>query len=192
MVTCPYCAHSTEKGSRVCKKCGRALVQRCLACAEDIPVLSSICPLCGTAQNVPYASPPPPAPFPAPVPQPTWAPLGEQRNIVLTLLLSFITCGIYSLYVRYELGSELNAHARRSLLSPGLDIFLGIITCGLWFIYVDYHYAQELKNICEEERSPVQDVSLLCLLLTLFGLGWVSVLILQNEANQHWRRHQPA
>ena len=194
MASCPYCSHAIENGKRVCKQCGRALVQRCLACAEDIAVLSLVCPLCGTAQNVPYAAPPPAAPaaFPAPFATPVQAPLGEERNIVLTLLFSFITCGIYSLLVRYQLGTELNAHGRRSTLSPGLDIFLGIVTCGLWFAYSDFRYAEELKLTCVDERAPSQDVSILVLLLTLFGMGWISVLILQNEANQHWRRHRPA
>ncbi len=124
-------------------------------------------------------------------PQPAYGPpVGEERNVVLTLILSFITCGIYSLIVRYQIGSELNAHSRRDGLSPGVDILLGLITCGFWFIYSDYKYGQTLKEICEEERGPVQDVSVLCLVLTLFGFGWISVLILQNEANSHWQRHQ--
>jgi hypothetical protein len=107
----------------------------------------------------------------------------------LTLILSFLTCGIYSLIVRYQLGTELNAHARRNLLSPGVDVLLALLTCGFWLIYADYKYGQTLKEICEEERGYIQDVSVVCLVLTLFGFGIVSVLILQNEANTHWRRH---
>ncbi len=182
MTSCPYCAHAAESGARVCKHCGRALVQRCLACAEDMPVLSQVCPFCKSPQNAP-----PPALRPA---APAYgAPVGEDRNIVLTLILSFITCGIYSLIVRYQLGTELNAHSRRAGLSPGVDILLAFLTCGFWLIYADYKYGQTLREICEEERGPVQDVSVLCLVLTLFGLGVISVLILQNEANTHWRRH---
>jgi hypothetical protein len=179
MTTCPYCSHAADTGSRVCKRCGRALIQRCLACAEDIPVLSPVCPLCKTPQTAPALVPVPGA----------GAPVGEDRNVVLTLLLSFLTCGIYSLIVRYQLGTELNAHARRTLLSPGVDILLAFLTCGFWLIYADYKYGQTLKEICEEERGPIQDVSVVCLVLTLFGFGIVSVLILQNEANTHWRRH---
>jgi len=189
MPNCPYCAHETQTGSRVCKKCGRALIQRCVACAEDIPVLMQVCPLCKSPQNVP-APPPAMTPPPPPAALPN-APLGEDRNIIVVLLLSFVTCGIYNLVVRYQVGTELNVHARRpSGLKPGLDILLGILTCGFWFIYSDYRYAQELKNICEDEQTPVQDITVICLVLTLFRQGWITVLLLQNEANSHWKRHQ--
>ena len=189
MPNCPYCAHETDAGNRVCKKCGRALIQRCVACAEDIPVLMQVCPLCKSPQHVP--APPPAMTPPPPPPALPNAPLGSERNIIVTLLLSFITCGIYSLVVRYQLGTDFNAHSRRPAgLQPGLDIVLGIVTCGFWFIYTDYRYAQELKNICEDEQAPVQDLTVACLVLTLFGFGIVSVLILQNEANTHWKRHQ--
>jgi hypothetical protein len=186
MANCPYCAHETETGSRVCKKCGRALIQRCIACAEDIPVLAQVCPLCKSQQDVPK-------PMQPVAPVQAVAPLGEERNIIVTLLLWFVTCGVWGLVAFYQIGSDLNAHRRRNELSPGVDILLGIVTCGLWFVYAVYRYAQVLKEISEEEGGPAQDVTTICLVLQVakyFGCpGIVSVLVLQNELNTHWRRH---
>ena len=191
MTTCPYCAKSADDTARVCKSCGRALVQRCLACAEDIPVLSQTCPKCQTAQNVP--PPPTPPVAPAAPAAAAFTPVGEERNIVMILVLWFITCGIYGLVALYQIGTELNAHRRRNELSPGVDILLGILTCGVWFVYVLYRYAQVLKEISEQEGGPSQDVTTICLVLQVakyFGCpGIVSVLVLQNELNVHWRRH---
>jgi hypothetical protein len=194
MANCPYCAHEFEGGARVCKKCGRALIQRCLACAEDIPVLSQVCPMCKSPQNVPIPAPPALVPqAPAPMPQ-YGAPVGEQRNIVLTLVLWFFTCGIYGLIVMYQIATELNAHRRRNDLSPGVDILLGILTCGIWWIFAVYKYAEMLREISAEEGGPVQDVTTICLVLELlkyFGCpGIISVLVLQNELNTHWARHR--
>jgi len=189
MTSCPYCAHEVDSGARVCKNCGRALVQRCVACAEDIPVLAPLCPLCKSPQNYPApkaATPPPPA---------AGAPIGEERNILVILLLWFLTCGIWGLVAFYQIGSDLNAHRKRNDLSPGVDILLGFLTCGLWFVYAVYKYAQVLREISEEEGGPVQDVTTICLVLQVakyFGCpGIVSVMVLQNEMNTHWNRHQP-
>jgi len=194
MTTCPYCAHPAETGARVCKQCGRALIQRCLACAEDIPVLAQICPLCKTPQNVP----PPQAPALNPSAASGSGPIGEERSIVVILLLWFVTCGIWGLVAFYQVGCDLKAHRHRSDINPGLDLLLGILTCGIWYIFAVYNYAEALKQSTLEEGEPVQDVTTLCTVLEVlkyfaFGsLGIISTMILQNELNQHWRRHRPA
>jgi hypothetical protein len=193
MATCPYCAKAADDKSRVCKNCGRALVQRCLACAEDIPVLSQVCPLCRTPQNVP-APVPQPVPVP-PGPRPLVGWVGEERSIVLTLFLWFITCGLWGLVAFYQVGSDIKSHRPRSDIRPGLDIVLGILTCGVWFIFAVYNYSEALKQASQEEHGPVQDVTTLCTMLEVLkyfsagALGIVSTLILQNELNQHWRQH---
>ena len=194
MTTCPYCSTGLEGAPRVCASCGRALIQRCVACAEDIPVLSQVCPLCKTPQSA-YAKPaPPPAPLqPAPY---RVMPIGEDRNIVLILVLWFVTCGLWGLVALYQAGSDLKTHRPQADISPGLDIFLGIVTCGIWFIFAVYKYAQILRDLSAEEGGPVQDVTTICLVLQIckyFGCpGIISVMVLQNELNVHWRRHLPA
>jgi len=165
-----------------------------LACAEDIPVLSQVCPLCKSAQNVPQPAPMAPmTPPPPPGPLSAGGPIGAERNIVMILVLWFFTCGIYGLVATYQAGSDLNAHRRRSDLNPGLDILLGILTCGVWFVYVLYRYADVLKEISTEEGGPVQDVTTPCLVLQICKYvgcpGIISLLVLQNEMNNHWRRH---
>jgi hypothetical protein len=168
---------------------------RCLYCAEDIPVLAKICKFCNSPVSPPQARPLTPPPPPGPVP--TGGPVGSDRSLLATFLLMFITCGLWRLFVQHSIGTELNTHGRRTDISPGIDILLTVLTCGLWCIYVDVHYAQVLREISAEEGGHVQDVSTLCLVLqigSLFfpGLGLVSLLVLQNEVNNHWKRHAPA
>ena len=195
MTTCPYCANPTAEDARVCKSCGRALVMRCLYCAEDIPVLAKICKYCNSPVSPPLARPMTPPPPPGPIP--TGGPIGSERSLIGIFLLSLLTCGFWRLFVQHAIGTELNDHRRRTDLSPGIDILLTILTCGFWTIYVDFRYAQVLKEISEEEGGNVQDVSTLCMVLQICGLfvpglGLVSLLVLQNEINNHWRRHHPA
>lgn len=190
MTACPYCAHPHDANARVCSSCGRALVQRCLACAEDIPVLSRDCPLCKASQTLPALAPPA-------SPAPPIVVVGEERNLVFMLILWFLTCGIWGLVAFYQVGSDINAHRRRSDLNPGLDILLGILTCGAWFIYAVYCYSQALKEMSQEEGGPVQDVTAVSTVLEsvkyFSGItGIISVMILQSELNSHWRRHRPA
>jgi hypothetical protein len=185
--TCPYCATPTD-GARVCPKCGRALIQRCVACAEDIPVQSATCPRCGTAQAAFVAAP---RRAPSHAPDPEW--LANERNVLLILLLWLLTCGLWGLVAMYQLGTDLRTHGRRSDLNPGLDILLGILTCGLWWIYTMYTYAAALRDLSTAEGGPTQDVTALCTVLEIcryfFCPGIVSTMVLQNELNQHWRRH---
>jgi len=189
MSTCPFCSQPAVEGAMVCKNCGKALVRRCPYCAEDVAVLAIKCRHCGSDIGTPGRGAPLPVPAGA-------APVGTERNLVVTLLLCFITCGIWGLVALYDIGTDLNAHRRRADLSPGLDILLGLLTCGIWFIFVLYRYAQVLKEITEEEGGPVQDVTTICLVLQLCKYigcpGIVSVLVLQNELNIHWKRHRPA
>ena len=192
MPTCPYCATATVEDSRVCKNCGRALVMRCLYCAEDIPVLAKICRFCNSPVSPTVPAPMTPPPPPGPIP--TGGPVGSERSLIGVFLLSFLTCGLWRLFVQHEIGQELNAHRRRDALSPGIDVLLTILTCGLWCIYVDFSYAQAVREISTEEGGHPQDVTTICLVLqigSLFvpGLGLVSLLVLQDAMNNHWKRH---
>jgi hypothetical protein len=184
MTTCPYCS-AAVKGARVCGKCGRALIQRCPACAEDIPVLSAVCPRCGTPQSVA------PAPRPAILNYPGW--IAAERNVLVILLLWFVTCGLWGLVAMYQIGTDLREHGRRSDINPGLDILLGILTCGLWWIYTMNLYASALRDLSAAEGGPTQDVTVLCTVLEICRYflcpGIISTMVLQNELNQHWRRH---
>ena len=185
ITSCPYCANPT-KGSRVCGKCGRALVQRCPACAEDIPVLSHVCPRCRTEQPLEVA--PRPAVLYA---DPAWP--ANERNVLVILLLWLVTCGLWGLVAMDQVGSDIRDHARRSDIHPGLDILLGFLTCGLWWIYSMHQYASALRDLSVQEGGPAQDVTVLCTVLEICRYflcpGIISTMVLQNELNQHWRRH---
>lgn len=194
-VTCPSCGQPASEGARVCKGCGAALSKRCPHCAEWIAVLAARCPFCAAD----LAGGPAPVlrtahAAPAGGISPGAGRVGERRELILAFLLTFVTCGIFGLYLMYKIGDELNEHSGSSGLNPGLDILLGLLTCGLWFIYARYRYAETLRDLSVREGGEAQDVTTLCLVLDIAALCFgftalVSLLVLQNEVNRHWERH---
>lgn len=108
-------------------------------------------------------------------------------SVGLSILLTIITCGIYGLYWQYRQIGALNGWLGRKELSFGLWLLLSIITCGIFAVYYEYKMAQAIVEVQETHNLRVQsDLTLICLLLSLFGLGIVSIAIQQAEINKFY------
>jgi hypothetical protein len=187
MKTCPFCAEQIPAESKVCKFCSSTLVRKCPFCAEEIEAGSRLCRFCRSELPAAATSPAATAP-PA-------GPVGEERGILPLILLTFLTCGIYGLVLLYKMGDELNAHQGKNRIRPGVDLLLMIVTCGIWGIWLMYKYPRTLQEITADEKRPVVDITVPCLLLTLLAgfPGWLTALaILQSELNKHWESHRAA
>ena len=61
------------------------------------------------------------------------------RNLVLAIVFSFLTCGIYSIYWMIKLNDEVNQLAGEPQATSGGMVFLfSLITCGIYGIYWAY------------------------------------------------------
>jgi hypothetical protein len=93
----------------------------------------------------------------------------------------------------YKMGDELRKNSRRDEPRPGLDVFLTFLTCGLWGIYVAYKYPALISELQQKHGLPKSDLSLVCVILAIFGvwkvygLGLISLALMQNELNKIWR-----
>jgi hypothetical protein len=116
-------------------------------------------------------------------------PMGVDRNVILVLVLSFVTCGIYGIIHWFLVAGEINRHSGEEKLNPAMDLLLAIVTCGLWTIYMCYKYPRALYEMEVAEGQQATDNSVICLVLGLVGLGFVPFLILQHEMNEHWKKH---
>lgn len=77
------------------------------------------------------------------------APLKTDRNLLVMVLLSIITCGIYSYYFIYTLAKDANiACAGDGEETTGLVgyILLSMVTCGIYSYYWYYKLANRLSN----------------------------------------------
>jgi len=186
MKKCPFCLEEIPADAKVCKFCSSTVVRKCPFCAEEIAAPSKACRFCRS--EIPDG-PGPDAPRPPEAPVAT-RPVGEERGVVVSILLTILTCGIYGWVLLYKIGDELNAHQGKGQLKPGVDLLLILVTCGLWGIYVMYKYPRVLQEITADEKIPVVDLTVPCLILTIFGLQIAALAILQSELNKHWEAHR--
>ncbi|MCL2322622.1 MAG: DUF4234 domain-containing protein [Oscillospiraceae bacterium] len=110
---------------------------------------------------------------------------GVVRSPVIVLLLGIVTCGIYYLYWLYITATELKAYTNRGDINPGLDLVL----CILCFPYQIYWFYKYSKIIYEEQMkltSVATDNSIINVILSIFGLGIVSAIIMQSDLNNLW------
>ena len=106
----------------------------------------------------------------------------QNRSIPMVIILSLVTCGIYSLVWLYQTSQEVSNTVGDSD-SPGVELLLCIVTCGIYTIYWWYKYSKKLVTLSERIGVSPTDNSLICLLLSIFGLGIVSMGIMQSQIN---------
>lgn len=106
----------------------------------------------------------------------------EQRNIVVCILLSIVTCGIYMYYWIYKISEELKQlSGDDSLPDGGIAILLTLLTCGIYLIY--WHY--KMGQACDAAKGEANGNSaILYMILDLLGLGIVSYCLEQNTINE--------
>jgi len=104
----------------------------------------------------------------------------KKRNIVLCIIFSLITFGIYGLYWFVKLTNETNALATSKTASGGLAIFFTIITFGIYSIYWFYKTGAKIDEINGSGSNGI-----VYLILGIFGLGIVAYCLCQSELNKH-------
>lgn len=105
----------------------------------------------------------------------------RQKSIIAVLLLSILTCGLYCLIWIYDTSAQLQGELKNAN-SPGTDLLL----CLICFPYSFFWIYKTSKQIAEAEKNvglPGTDNAVVNLLLTFFGLGLVSMLIMQGQLN---------
>ena len=117
------------------------------------------------------------------VPAPTGVTVVHIRNIVLDIILTLITLGIWNLYVQYKQMVTLNTMMGEEKYNFVAWFFLSLITCGLYHIYHEYRKSGDLVKIVE---GTDQNLPLITVVLSLFGLSIVADAIQQSVINAHF------
>ena len=105
-----------------------------------------------------------------------------KRNIAVAIILSLVTCGIYSLYWFVKLTDEVNYASGNSNDTSGLKAFLFILlTCGIYGYYWAYKMGTKVETL---ERSNGSK-GLLFLILEVLGLGIVVYALSQDALNKY-------
>ncbi|MBE6769112.1 MAG: DUF4234 domain-containing protein [Ruminococcaceae bacterium] len=103
----------------------------------------------------------------------------KNRNIVTCIILSLVTCGIYSIYWVVCLARE-----SVSVSDPNDSAILEIVLC-LFLPFLGFFLAeQKFANGCTAQGIPHKDNSILYLVLGLLGFSIVNYCMMQNDLNQ--------
>lgn len=103
----------------------------------------------------------------------------KERNIVTSIILTLITCGIYGIYWVIMMAREA-VSVKDPSDSGILEIVLMLFLPFLGF----YLSEQKLAQGCEAKGIPHKDNAILYLILGLLGLGIVNYCMLQNDLNK--------
>lgn len=169
----------------------------CSKCGANLPNGTQSCPNCGTPVQNPTQNLNQQAYVPAPNYQQQYnnrqttfnqfsSHVIEPRNFWLSLLFSFLTCGIYLYYWIYAMTEDVNALSNEpDATSGGMVILLSFVTCGFYIYYWMYKQGERIDN-AKRMRGMATDgnTAVLYLLLMIFGAGIVSYCLMQNEINK--------
>lgn len=107
----------------------------------------------------------------------------KERNVAVSVILCFVTCGIYQLFWLYSLTDDVNYAFGEADTSGGTALLLSIITCHFYTLYWAYKMGEKIDRIKNESGYPSSNSGILYLILVLFGLDIVVFAIMQNELN---------
>lgn len=107
----------------------------------------------------------------------------QERSIVLQIVLTIITCGIYGIFWFITLTDDTARAAEDPSFSGGKAFLFTIITCGIYGFYWYYKMGKTLQMANQKAGINAGDNSVLYLILGIFGLGLVNYCIMQNELN---------
>ena len=103
------------------------------------------------------------------------------RSIVMAIILTIVTCGIYGIYWMVKLNDELIQLSGDQGTSGVMVVVLSIVTCGIYEIYWMFKMGQRVDML---NGNPSGNTGILYLVLSLFGLGIVNYCLIQDTINK--------
>ena len=170
---CRNCGEQMNENQAVCLKCG---VEKgkgnsfCPNCGNAVSPEASICVNCGGSLKSPEE-------------EAAKANISgiQRRSIVTAIILSLVTCGIYSIYWFITLTNDMNkASGRTSDTSGGIAFVLSLVTCGIYEYYWAYKIGEKRDIVANEKSSS----GIIYLVLSLFGFGIVAYCLAQDALNK--------
>lgn len=108
----------------------------------------------------------------------------SQRSVALAIIFTIITCGIYGIYWFIVLTNDVGTLSRDASFTGGKHFLLTLVTCGIWSYIWSYQVGKQLADAQSQRGLPVSDNSVLYLILTIFGLGYVTYALVQSDVNK--------
>lgn len=100
-----------------------------------------------------------------------------KRSIASIIIFTILTCGIYSVFLMVNINDEF-ATKNNENVNGWMVILLSILTCGIYSVIWFYQMGNKI------EKAGGKNEGVLYLVLTLFGLGLVSLCLMQVQENE--------
>jgi hypothetical protein len=130
----------------------------------------------------PGTSSPPPAP---PATAPATGPLGTQRSIGITILLTIVTLGIWAIVWSYQNGDEIKRHANKGLGGVAY-LFITLLIAPVTMFLMAGEVEQLYRN--EGKEPPITTLWGLWFLLPIIG-NIIWYVRIQKSINDYWTSH---
>lgn len=101
----------------------------------------------------------------------------KKRNIVVMIVLSLVTFGIYSVYWNCAFQNELKKQTGEGFGWLG-HLLMCLVTFGIYSIYWQYAAGKRLH------KQGASDLSIVYLLLCFVGGSFLNPFLMQNQANK--------
>lgn len=109
----------------------------------------------------------------------------KEKSIGLCVVLSLVTCGIYSIYWLYTIAHDLNdlceSQNQEKGAEPGLVVILSIVTCGIYLLYYLWKAGKMVSSLTRSNGHHPSDDSIVLMVLSILQLSLVSYCILQSH-----------
>lgn len=107
--------------------------------------------------------------------------MGTKRNIVLSLIFTFLTCGLYGVYWHIKITDEVNSIVGDHNATSGvMTVIFTLITCSLYGLYWAYNMGKKV-DIMKGNRGGSSGI--LNLVIYYLGFGIINYLIIQDAIN---------
>lgn len=108
----------------------------------------------------------------------------QERNVVVQVILSIVTCGIYGIYWFITLTDDAALKAGNPDFSGGKAFLFTLITCGIYGFYWYYKMGETLYTAGQKNGVDISDKAVIYLILGLFGFGIINYCIMQSDLNK--------
>ncbi|MDO5601729.1 MAG: DUF4234 domain-containing protein [Oscillospiraceae bacterium] len=108
----------------------------------------------------------------------------QRREIFICILLSIVTCGIYSIYWFIKLTNDVNyLSGLVNQTSGGMAFLFTLLTCNIYGLYWAYNMGEKLDMAKKQRGVPASNGGLLFLILQLLCAP-AAFAVMQNEINK--------
>ena len=108
----------------------------------------------------------------------------NKRDIATQIILTVITCGLYSLYWIATITDDVNSLNDDYSTSGITVVLLSILTCGLYLIYWNYDMGRKLYNLGQSHSKDINDNSIIYMVLSIIKADFISLILMQSDLNK--------